>query len=226
MLISDRSVSYLALLEIVNEDAVGRAKAYNADDLVDRAMELFWQRGYAGTSTSDLVEHLGVNKFSLYAEFGSKQALYEAALTRYDRDVVTGHFGRLESKSAGLLEVLAVLEFFAQSGRSPGSDKGCFMCNSATERGALDSSTHETVEAFFARIRSACISALTNARARGELNADFAIEEEASWLTTTLIGLFVLMRAQADPAILRETGLAAKRHLTAFRAGDALAGST
>ncbi len=205
---------------------MGRAKSYDADDLVDRATELFWQRGYAGTSTSDLVEHLGVNKFSLYAEFGSKQALYEAALARYDRDVVTGHFGRLESKSAGLVEVLAVLEFFAQSGRRPGSNKGCFMCNSATERGSLDPSTHETVDAFFARIRSACISAFTNARVRGEVNADFSIEEEASWLTTTLTGLFVLMRAQADPKILEETGLAAKRHLTAFRAVGAPATST
>lgn len=205
---------------------MGRAKAYNADDLVDRAMELFWQRGYAGTSTSDLVEHLGVNKFSLYAEFGSKQALYEAALARYDRDVVTGHFGRLESKSAGLDEVLAVLDFFAQSGRRPGSSNGCFMCNSATERGSLDPSTHETVDAFFARIRSACITAFTNAQARGEVNATLVVEEEASWLTTTLIGLFVLMRAQADPTILEEAGVAAKRHLTAFRAGDALAPST
>ena len=201
---------------------MGRAKAYDADDLVNRAMELFWQRGYAETSTADLVQHLGVNKFSLYAEFGSKQALYEAALARYDRDVVTGHFGRLESKSAGLAEVLAVLEFFSESGRRPGSDKGCFMCNSATERGSLDPGTHDTVDAFFARIRSASISAFTNAVTRGELSADFAIEEEASWLTTTLIGLFVLMRAQADPAILRETGLAAKRHLELRQAARAV----
>lgn len=201
---------------------MGRTKAYDADDLVDRAMELFWQRGYAETSTADLVEHLGVNKFSLYAEFGSKQALYEAALARYDRDVVTGHFGRLESKSAGLAEVLAVLEFFAESGRRPGSNKGCFMCNSATERGSLDPSTHDTVDAFFARIRSACISAFTNALARGEVSATFVIEQEASWLTTTLIGLFVLMRAQADPVILEETGLAAKRHLETLLANRAV----
>ena len=192
---------------------MGRPKTYDADDLIDRAMNLFWRRGYAGTSTSDLVEHLGVNKFSLYAEFGSKQALYEAALARYDRDVVTDHFGQLESPSAGLAEIMAVVDFFAQSGRRPGSDNGCFMCNSATERGADDPATRMATDAFFDRLRSACVTALENARARGEVGSSVVVQEEASWITTTLIGLFVLMRARADPVILKETGLAAQRHL-------------
>lgn len=196
---------------------MGRPRTYDADDLVNRAMKIFWQRGYAGTSTSDLVEQLGVNKFSLYAEFGSKQALYEATLARYDRDIVTSHFGPLERASAGLSEILAVLDFFAQSGRRPGSDKGCFMCNSATERGVEDRGTHIAVEGFFGRIRAAFVTALRNARARGEVSTGFDIEEEASWVTTTLLGLFVLMRAQADPSLLRETGLAAARHLNRLR---------
>ena len=196
---------------------MGRPRTYDADDLVNRAMKIFWQRGYAGTSTSDLVEQLGVNKFSLYAEFGSKQALYEATLARYDHDIVTSHFGPLERASAGLSEILAVLDFFAQSGRRPGSDKGCFMCNSATERGAEDRGTHIAVEGFFGRIRAACVTALRNARASGEVSTGFDIEEEASWITTTLLGLFVLMRAQADPSLLREAGLAAARHLNRLR---------
>lgn len=196
---------------------MGRPRGYDADDLVDRAMTLFWRRGYAGTSTSDLVEHLGVNKFSLYAEFGSKQALYEAALARYDRDIVTGHFGRLESPAAGLGDILAVVDFFAESGRRPGSGSGCFLCNSATERGADDPGTHAAVGAFFDRLRAACALALENARARGDVSAGVVVDEEAAWITTTLIGLFVLMRAQADPTILQQAGRAAQRHLNALR---------
>lgn len=196
---------------------MGRPKGYDADDLVDRAMKVFWRRGFAGTSTADLVQDLGVNKFSLYAEFGSKQALYEAALGRYDRDIVTGHFGRLESPAAGLDDIRAVVDFFAQSGRRPGSDAGCFMCNSATERGADDPGTHAAVGAFFDRLRAACGLALQNARARGEVASGVNVDDEAAWITTTLIGLFVLMRAQADPAILEQTGRAAQRHLNALR---------
>jgi TetR/AcrR family transcriptional regulator, transcriptional repressor for nem operon len=204
---------------------MGRPKTYDADELVNRAMHVFWQRGYAGTSTVDLVEQLGVNKFSLYAEFGSKQALYEAALARYDRDIVTSHFGLLERESAGLAEILAVLDSFAQSGRRPGSDKGCFICNSATERGADDAGTHLAVEGYFGRIREACVTALENARNRGEVGTGFDIKEEASWITTTLLGLFVLMRAQAEPSLLHQTGLAAARHLNRLRSAPAQDGA-
>ena len=58
-------------------------KKYNRTELLDRAIELFRRQGYAGTSTAELVAELGVNRKSMYAEFGSKQELFEAALKRY-----------------------------------------------------------------------------------------------------------------------------------------------
>ena len=58
-------------------------KSYKRDDLLDRAIEIFRRQGYAGTSTAELVEELGVNRKSMYAEFGSKQGLFEAALERF-----------------------------------------------------------------------------------------------------------------------------------------------
>ena len=59
-----------------------RSKSFDVDD-VDRAVDLFWVNGYAATSMEDLVNHLGINRGSLYSTFGSKQKLYERALERY-----------------------------------------------------------------------------------------------------------------------------------------------
>ena len=59
---------------------MGRKKTYDRDVLIEKSMEMFRDHGFAGTSTQMLVEGLGVNRYSLYAEFGSKQALFEAAL--------------------------------------------------------------------------------------------------------------------------------------------------
>ena len=67
---------------------MGRKKTYDRDVLIGKAMELFRDHGFAGTSTLMLVEGLGVNRYSMYAEFGSKQALFDASLKRYDEEVV------------------------------------------------------------------------------------------------------------------------------------------
>ena len=64
---------------------MGRAKQYERTDLLDRAVELFRRQGFNGTSTAELATELGVNRKSMYAEFGSKQALFEATLEHYDR---------------------------------------------------------------------------------------------------------------------------------------------
>ena len=85
--------------------------------------------------------------------------------------------------------------------------------------------TQAAVGAFFDRLRAACQWALENVRSRGEVSADVVVEEEAAWITTTLTGLFVLMRARADPAFLQQTGLAAQRHLNTLRPAAAPKGA-
>ncbi|MGE2726076.1 TetR/AcrR family transcriptional regulator [Mycolicibacterium pulveris] len=63
--------------------AVGRPREFDPDQVVDAAMKLFWAHGYDGVSISDVTTATGVNRRSIYAEFGSKEALYERAVQRY-----------------------------------------------------------------------------------------------------------------------------------------------
>jgi TetR/AcrR family transcriptional repressor of nem operon len=63
--------------------AVARTKEFDPDAVLQRAMELFWSRGYEATSMADLVEHLRVARASIYATFGGKHDLYLKALERY-----------------------------------------------------------------------------------------------------------------------------------------------
>ena len=69
------------------------AKQYDRIDLLDRAIELFRVQGFTDTSTAELVAELGVNRKSMYAEFGSKQGLFEAALERYNEEHLTNVLG-------------------------------------------------------------------------------------------------------------------------------------
>lgn len=61
----------------------GRPLAFNQDEALDKALKVFWSRGYEGTSMSELTEALGINKPSIYAAFGNKEELFRKALARY-----------------------------------------------------------------------------------------------------------------------------------------------
>lgn len=109
---------------------MGRPREFDADVALDQAMELFWARGYEGTSLTDLTEAMGVNKPSVYAAFGSKEQLFLKALDRYQK--------RLNSITAPSLtlpsarnSVEALLRILAAFQSTPGAPQGCLLVQSA-----------------------------------------------------------------------------------------------
>ena len=192
---------------------MGRKKKYDRDTLIEKAMELFRDHGFAGTSTQMLVEGLGVNRFSLYAEFDNKQALFDAALERYNRDVIERRFGPLEAPTAGIEEVRTLLEFYGSAGKGPASGRGCLLCNTAVEFGPEDPSGAELVQRYFEYLSSAFYKALNNADSKGELRNAVALREEADYFTASTLGLFVMIRAKAPPATIENAAEMAIKHL-------------
>ena len=63
--------------------AMGRPRAFDVNGALDRALEVFWRKGYEGASIADLTRAMGINPPSLYAAFGNKEALFRKALQRY-----------------------------------------------------------------------------------------------------------------------------------------------
>jgi TetR/AcrR family transcriptional regulator, transcriptional repressor for nem operon len=185
---------------------MGRKKSYDRDVLIERAMVLFWQFGYDGTSITALTDHLGVNKFGLYAEFGSKQGLYLEALQRYTDTVVSDHFGRLETETAGLDDILAVLAMFSTAPEPEPIRLGCMMCNAATERATHDMMSAALISGFVTRLIAAHQNALRNADRDGELMSGIDIPGQAALLVAQLLGIFVLRRSQSDPTVWRCAG--------------------
>ena len=196
---------------------MGRKKSYDRDVLVGKAMELFRDHGFAGTSAEMLVEGLGVNRYSLYAEFGSKQGLFDAAVQRYDEEVLGRRFGPLEAQGAGIDEVRTLLEFFGAAGRGPASGRGCLLCNTAVEFGPDDPSGAGFVQQYFERLSAAFDAALANARDRGELRRSVDPREEAGFFTASVLGLFVMVRAKAPPTVIESAARVAIVHLEALR---------
>jgi AcrR family transcriptional regulator len=67
------------------KSALGRPRAFDAEKALDRAMQVFWRKGYLGTSLSDLTDAMGINRPSLYAAFGNKKSLFRKVLDRYSK---------------------------------------------------------------------------------------------------------------------------------------------
>ncbi len=175
-------------------------KQYNRTELLDRAVELFRRQGFNGTSTAELVAELGVNRKSMYAEFGSKQGLFEASLERYSAHHLTAVLAPIEAPGAGPDAIRAAFDGYATASEGWAQGRGCLLCNTAVERGALDPGARRHVTAYLERLTTAFRHALINGRANGEIDDDANLDDLAAYFTTALIGVAACIRAEAPPA--------------------------
>ncbi len=178
-------------------------KQYDRIDLLDRAIELFRRNGYSATSTADLVAELDVNRKSMYAEFGSKQGLFEAALERYDEHHLSDVLAPLEVPDAGADAIREAFAGYAAASDGWASGRGCLLCNTAVERAALDPGARRFVDAYLDRLTRAFRHALTNARSAGDIDPAVDIDELASFFTMALAGVAAIIRAEAAPELVQ-----------------------
>jgi TetR/AcrR family transcriptional repressor of nem operon len=178
-------------------------KNYDRIDLLDRAIELFRRDGFTATSTADLVQELGINRKSMYAEFGSKQSLFEASLDRYDQHHLSRVLAPLEAPDAGADAIRETFAGYAAASGGWARGRGCLLCNTAVERAALDPGVRRHVDAYFERLTLAFRHALDNAHRAGDLNPAVDLDELSAFFTMSLIGVAAMIRAEASPALVQ-----------------------
>lgn len=195
---------------------MGRKKGYEREALVAKAMAVFQGRGFRGASTEVLVRELGVNRNSVYSEFGSKEGLFVAALGHYEERVVEALFGPLESSAANLDDIEALFRTFSRS--AAGARRlGCLMCNTATELGGAEPGLQPRVERYFARLQAAFGNALRGAIRRDQLPASTDVLTAARFLTSSCLGIFVMARAGIAASVARGAAEGALEHLRLLR---------
>ncbi|MEU9181582.1 TetR/AcrR family transcriptional regulator [Streptomyces sp. NPDC048550] len=184
---------------------MARTKEFDPDAALQSALELFWRRGYEATSVTDLVEHLGIGRASIYATFGSKHELYLKALDRYAQSVDPRLFADLSGPGPALPAVRTVVRRFASEAASPEERlNGCFITNTAAELGAHDSVAARRVESSWDRLETLLHAALVRAQAQGELPPERDPRALARMLLVLLQGVRVVGKALADPTRVRD----------------------
>ena len=151
---------------------MARPRSFDPDEVVDRSMREFWERGYRDTSVDDLVEATGVRPGSLYNAFhGGKRELFLGSLERYSKLVVPEKLGALERPGASVAELRAYFDGLIEDLMSPEGRIGCLMVNSTVELAAQDSEVSKLVWAHMQRLQRNATRALRTAKRRGEIPA-------------------------------------------------------
>lgn len=177
-------------------------KQFNKQEVLGRALDAFWSRGFEATSMQDLVDCMGINRGSLYATFGDKRALFLAAFKSYDegrRHMLAEFEKRFEPRDA----IRNVFLAFTREVTEDGGNKGCFITNTALELAPHDheirtlvATAQEDVEQYFVRM-------IRKGRALGDFPQHVRPADTARGLLASLLGLLVLTRSRPDKALLK-----------------------
>jgi TetR/AcrR family transcriptional regulator, transcriptional repressor for nem operon len=182
---------------------MARPRQFDPDEVLDRSMHEFWERGYRDTSVDDLVQVTGVRPGSLYNAFpGGKRGLFLETLHRYSNLVVPEKLGALERPGAGLPELRAYFDGLVRDLTTPEGRMGCLMVNSAVELAAEDSEVGELVRGHMARLERNAERALRNAKRRGEISARVNPRAKATQLMATGMGLMVVGKTNPGRKVL------------------------
>jgi len=179
----------------------GRPREFCVDTALAAALQVFWSKGYEGASLNDLTDAMGVNRPSLYAAFGNKEALFRKALDLYEHDKLAYVGAALEAPTArGVAERLLLGALEMQSGPDP---RGCLGVISSVACGAAAESIKAEVFARQASSNAAMLQRFERAKADGDLPDHIEPASLVRYLTAVLQGLCIQAGSGASPAELR-----------------------
>jgi TetR/AcrR family transcriptional regulator, transcriptional repressor for nem operon len=182
---------------------VARPRRFSTEEVVEAARIVFWARGYGGTAISDLEQSTRLNRSSLYHAFGSKEALFHAALRSYIDDVIGPLISPMEAPSpdAGAVEGFfrSLAGLFHAVG-APAS-RGCLWLNSIAEFAGREAPVEVWATASEERHHRAFANALTGAPGGGGLDP-VTVEQRARLLTVATYGLWLVVRVDPVDAAL------------------------
>lgn len=181
----------------------GRPRSFDKMEALDRAVGLFWARGYEGTSLSDLTAAMGINRPSLYAAFGGKEALFRAALERY-ADGPGSFVGRALAGSTARAAVECLLLGAAEELTRPGRPPGCLAVHGALACGEENAEARNMLATQRRASEAAIRARLERAQAEGELAKGCKPSTLARYVTAVFQGMAVQATGGATREELRE----------------------
>ena len=174
----------------------GRKRSFCKQEALDKAMRVFWENGYAGTSVAHLTSALGINKPSLYAAFGNKEKLFATAMEHYGDEYAAQVLDRLTNPPDAPLKarlksyLLGIVEVICDN-ESP---RGCMFVKSSCESGsvAIPDEIRSSLKDIGLASEVALSELLEAEKSRGQLPEDTQVQDITQYLLSVTYGMTIL----------------------------------
>lgn len=174
---------------------MARTKEFDCNEILEKAVDLFWQKGYNATSAQDLVDGLGISRSSLYDTFGDKRTLFVKALSLYRSKVIDTLAKKVE-ESADVESIIKGL--FANVKSETFGDtcpKGCFMVNSTVEFANTDAEISTIVHKMVQDTEDAIAKAIKRGQDEGLYTKKHTARTLARFVVNSINGLRVAAKS-------------------------------
>jgi AcrR family transcriptional regulator len=181
---------------------LGRPRAFDADTALEAALRVFWMKGYEGTALSDLTAAMGINRPSIYATFGNKEALFRKALDRYS-ERMTNYTAEALMEPAARAVAERLLVGAADLLSCPGNPKGCLMVQGALACGEEADPIRKELISRRATGEAALCERFERAKLAGDLPAEVDAGDLARYVMAVTHGMSVQAAGGANRVALQ-----------------------
>ena len=187
---------------------MARSKQFIEEDVLEKAVAQFWDKGYYGTSIQDLVANLGLSRSSIYDTYTDKRQLFLTSLAHYSEQstaLITDKILNSDNLLKTIEELLLGTPNCPQDGTVSKQPKGCFVVNTITELAAHDQEVTQIAQNSINAVVQTLTAALVQGQQNGTINKNHKPEALARFLHNNFTGIRVAEQAGASPEALQET---------------------
>lgn len=182
-----------------------RPKEFNPDDAIEKAMQVFWHKGYEATSMEDLLEAMDLNRGSLYDTFGDKRQLFLKVIDRYCTTFASSKFSLLDQPGPALPTLRRFISGMIEGGLADPQRRGCLIANTVMELSPHEKEIAGTLRQALKMVEDTFFNVLARAKQQGELKNDKDPRALARFLTTMMQGTIVMIKAGASADVVKQT---------------------
>ena len=180
-----------------------RSEDFNRNEVLEQAKNIFWKKGYNGTSMQDLVDATGLNRSSIYNSFGNKKDLYEQTLKKYQDDS-RSLFDKVKEKNRNALESIGLVFLYVLDEILLDKEsKGCMLINCYTEMGNQDNDLKNLLDANQEKLHGIFESLVIKGQEDGSVHNNESSDLLAHYLVSTFQGFRITGLRIQNPKVLK-----------------------
>ncbi|WP_224770867.1 TetR/AcrR family transcriptional regulator [Pseudomonas sp. FEN] len=174
-----------------NPPVRGRPREFDVDAICEVVAQVFWARGYRGTSLDEICKATGLMRGSLYGAFGDKHGMLLAAIEHYSDGSIAQLAARLNSSEPADQSLRAALMHYTRSASALEGLDGCFIVNTTLEMMPEDTQLHGRIESFMKRTLTLLTAAVIRGQSEGVFNSNLDERAVGDFLLCMIQGLRV-----------------------------------